>query len=332
MKITTLEKHTNEAELVGLTLLGKGKNKDYRTYKFNTCSHTAEFKTGEVRRNNFTCKECLTEKLSQEAEQVGLTLLSAGRNADYRTYEFNVCGHTSELQTGHVRVNNFICKECLVEKLSQEAEQVGLTLLGKGKNAHYRTYKFNACGHTAELQTGNVRNNSFTCKECLTEKLSQEAEQVGLTLLSTGKIKNRHYRTYAFKLCGHTSEIQIGAVRDNQFRCNECEETSRTQPSSTYLLKITSGGFTWLKYGYAKSIDNRTKQYGLPTDAVVELLKHDNYATGNEAHTHEASNHTKLGKNKLCSKMMSKYHTKSGQTECYPLTMLEQLRATFNAK
>ena len=280
MKITTLEKHTNEAEQVGLTLLGaaKIKNTTYRTYEFKSCGHTAELKTGAVRINKFICKDCLVERLNQEAEQVGLTLLGAAKikNKDYRTYAFNSCGHTTEMQTGHVRINNFTCNECLAEKLSQEAEQVGLTLLGKGKNRNYHTYEFNSCKHTAEIQTSAVRRNSF--------------------------------------------------------RCNVCEETSRTQPSSTYLLKITSCGFTWLKYGYAKSIDNRTKQYGLPADSVVELVKHDSYATGKEARTYEESNHTKLGEHKLCSKMMKKYHTKQGQTECYPLTMLDQLTATFNAK
>ena len=54
----TTKKHIKEAEAVGLTLIGKGKNALYRTYRFNKCKHEQEISIGNVRKNNFICNTC----------------------------------------------------------------------------------------------------------------------------------------------------------------------------------------------------------------------------------------------------------------------------------
>ncbi len=46
------------------------------------------------------------------------------------------------------------------------AEAVGLTLLGPGKNKHYRLYRFNVCGHKQEITTDHVRRDGFLCNQC----------------------------------------------------------------------------------------------------------------------------------------------------------------------
>jgi len=214
------------------------------------------------------------------------------------------------------------------EKHKTEAAQADLTLLGKSQRGKdYRLYIFNPCGHEADLQIVHVRQNQVTCKTCLMQKRNKEAQAVGLTLIGSGH--NKDYKLYRFDACSHETELQITHVRNNSFVCNVCEETSRTQPSYTYLIKITVGEVSWLKYGYAKSIDFRTKRYGLPASAVVKLLAHECFATGNEAHAREAAIHLQLGKHKLSARKMSNYHTKSGQTECYPMLLLHEFLNTF---
>jgi hypothetical protein len=112
-----------------------------------------------------------TKKHIKEAKAVGLTLIGAGKDANYRTYRFNnskKCKrkHEQEIQIGMVRNNNFRCNQCHQIKLESEAKAVGLTLIGEGRNATYRTYRCNKCKYKQEIQTGNVRNNSFICNTC----------------------------------------------------------------------------------------------------------------------------------------------------------------------
>ena len=162
-----VKKHIKEAKAVGLTLIGAGKNANSRTYRFNKCKHEQEIKTSHVRINNFRCGQCLQDKLIKEAKAVGLTLLRLGRNKNYKTYRFDKCGHEQQLHTGSLRKSNPKCDQCLQNKLNVEAKAVGLTLIGVGRKKNYRTYRFNACGHEQEIQTGDVRRGYFICNICV---------------------------------------------------------------------------------------------------------------------------------------------------------------------
>ena len=87
------------------------------------------------------------------------------------------------------------------KKHIKEAKAVGLTLIGEGKDASYRTYRFNnskKCKrkHKQEIATSSVRNNTFRCNQCLQIKLESEAKAVGLTLIGAGR--DRQHRTYRF--------------------------------------------------------------------------------------------------------------------------------------
>ena len=74
------------------------------------------------------------------------------KNSNYRTYRFNKCGHEQEIRTGNIRNNQIRCHQCLQNRLNSEAKAVGLTLIGAGRNKHYRTYCFDECGHEQEIQ------------------------------------------------------------------------------------------------------------------------------------------------------------------------------------
>jgi len=47
-----------------------------------------------------------------------------------------------------------------------QANAVNLTLLGSGRDRQHRLYRFNRCGHQQEIQTTNVRRDSFLCDQC----------------------------------------------------------------------------------------------------------------------------------------------------------------------
>ena len=318
----TTKKHIKEAAAVGLTLIGVGRNKACRTFRFNKCGHEEQIDLSGVRRDCFRCGQCFQIKLKKEAKDVGLTLIGEGRNKIYRTYRFNDCKHEKEIEPKKVRNNQFRCNQCLQIKLKKEAKDIGLTLIGEGSKAGYKTYRFNECRHEQEIKTSHVRNNQFRCNQCLQIKLKKEAKDVGLTLIGEGS--KARYKTYRFNECRHEQEIRADGVRNNNFLCNICEETSRDLPSKVYLLKIQSGSFIWLKLGYAKQISFRIKRYKLPEDAKVRRLKVIDFDTGREAHRYESSLHKKYIRKRLPIKKMKKYH-KDGFNECYPLEMLDKL-------
>ena len=236
----TTKKHIAEAKAVGLTLLGPGKNAVYRRYQFNDCNHVQEITTQGVRKHGFRCDQCLQSRLKKEAKAVGLTLLGPGKNAVYRRYQFNDCGHEQEIQTGHVRDDGFRCDPCLQTRLKEEAKAVGLTLLGPGKSYQYRLYQFNDCNHEQEIRTGRVRKNGFRCRQCLQAKLKKEAKAVGLTLLGPGK--SYQYRLYQFNACGHEQEIATTCVRKDGFRCDLCLQARLKEEAKAAGLTLLGSG------------------------------------------------------------------------------------------
>lgn len=222
--------------------------------------------------------------------------------------------------------------EYLAAKAMQHAEEaaaVGLELIGPGRNANRRTYRWAACGHVAEYETSNVRDGRARCQQCIDQRLIEEAAAVGLALIGPGR--NAQHRTYRWTACGHSAGYQTGNVRDGHVLCRTCNDTSRTKPGYIYLLRIECDGAGWLKLGYAKRVDTRTKGYGLPSHATIEVLRSVPYSTGEEAHRVEASIHGRLAKYRISSEIMACYHRRGGYSECYPVTVKPLIVAMLDA-
>jgi hypothetical protein len=168
------------------------------------------------------------------------------------------------------------------------------------------------------LREGNNMDNFK-----VSEKHKAEAEAQGAEVIGVGRDKN--YRLYRLE-CGHEQEISTGNMRIGNFCCQTCEDTSRTLPSYVYLLKIRNGSNEWLKLGYAKNVDTRVSQYGLPKTATVEHITAVRFKTGNEAHAFETALHQKY-KEHLLTKRKAKAlgMEKNGFAECYPVEMLDEL-------
>ena len=65
-------------------LIGVGRNRKNRTYRFDICGHEQEIATNCVRSDQIICNQCLQDKHNEEAKAVGLTLIGRGRNKKYR--------------------------------------------------------------------------------------------------------------------------------------------------------------------------------------------------------------------------------------------------------
>jgi hypothetical protein len=57
-KICKQNKITSEAESNNLTIIGEGRNPNYRLYRFNKCNHIQEITLSSVRQKSFICNTC----------------------------------------------------------------------------------------------------------------------------------------------------------------------------------------------------------------------------------------------------------------------------------
>jgi len=238
-KRTRTEKLSKEASDVNLILIGPAvvKNRSKKRYQFKDCRHYQDIGIKEVRENRFRCQTCLNLKLKKEAEEQNLILLGEGKNPQYRTYQFKDCKHINELTTGNVRKGgkHIGCAICRQEKLESEASSAGVKILGPGTNVHYRNYLIEECGHSVNLKTQSVRDNTFKCPICKDEQFINEAKSVALTLIGEASadldvsIKRSNYRLYKIDECGHEQNLKLSHVRDGNFNCDTCNFSTLTQ-------------------------------------------------------------------------------------------------------
>jgi len=319
-------------------MVGKSNQAAYRIYEHLDCGHRSELTTGAVRKRGskssntttYPCQVCYTHSLVDGAMKQGLTLYGVsnkkGKNR-WHLYQAD-CGHSLTRRADQVKLGEWRCQACIDTKLDREADKAGLRLIGKGKNKAFRTYEFVTCGHVKEIATSSVRDETFHCDICFWDDIRMLLKERGLEIVGSGKkATNREFR---FLRCGHVQDIALKSAKDGSFVCHECDDTFYTLPSNLYLLQMTAPDFTWLKLGYAKVLETRVKQYGLPYIVSVEPLAIWPTQTGQSAIEVERQLENRYSEHRLDKEMMKKWHRYSGFTECYPITLrnalVEELR------
>ena len=327
-----------EASLRQLKLVGKSKTLNYRLYEHNLCSHRHEYTVQHVRKygklnpgSPYPCKTCLNDKLLSEARTAGLLLYGKSNrragNGDVLYLYQAECGHSIERQASQVRRKEWRCHACTDQKLNNEAEASGLRLLGRGKNKSFRTYQFKDCGHAKEISTGSVRAKTFHCDICFWDEKDEILFQRGVEIAGPGSGGNN--RLFRFIKCGHLREFELAKALDGSFVCHECDETWYTLPSNLYVLQIAAGNDQWLKVGVAKVLDTRIKQYGLPDIASIDIKELLPCATGKDALDLESAIRIQFGNKRLEPENMRRWHKYSGFTECYPISLVEDIKANI---
>lgn len=312
-----------EASNQGLEVTEKLNDNRYRLYKFRSCKHEQVIAVANVRSGAFECKTCEKIKHESEATEAGLHLIGPSLKKGYRIYRFVECSHEQEIQLTNVRRKVFHCITCHDTKLIEEARSKNLTLITKSVQRDRNLYRFDQCNHTQLLPASAVRANRFRCGTCLEETFQNDATNVGLELVGEGKTSA--YRTYRFKDCRHVQQIRWDSVRLNTFLCEQCNETSRTQPCVIYLLKLKYENFSWLKLGYTKSLELRIQKFSLPPNTKIFEVNKVIFSTGALAHGYEAALHRKYSLFKIDPVRMRQYHQKSGFNECYPVELEPEL-------
>lgn len=123
----------SEAEIMGLVILGKGKDRDHRKYLL-PCGHSKELITSNVRKKTVGCTECIDERMSEDAIKAGVVLLGpSSKGAQYRKYNMNCCNYVQDIQPGVIRNGYFKCHGCNTSHLDRPSTIYLLRLAHSGQ-------------------------------------------------------------------------------------------------------------------------------------------------------------------------------------------------------
>jgi len=256
---------------------------------------------------------------------------------DSKTYVVKLkCGHEKTMASYDIKkkpkLNCLICRE---EEIRIQFEKAGLELLGKSVNGGTNRHcKFTECGHTRDLQIALVLTNpgKQVCKVCNENRFKAEAESSGLSFIGEADNKNQNYRKYRTKCCGEVKDVQVSHVRSLAWACSQCSDGYYRHPSNLYVLHIKLAERDVIKLGYSRYTKYRFKSYGLPSDAVVNVLFSVPTQTRGIASNVEKSLHRHFKDKRLDPVEMKEYFTISGFTECYPLSIKSELLSELQIK
>ena len=312
----TDERHRIESDSENVTEIGSGHQSAYRMYRFDLCGHERELTRAAVRRGHVRCQLCFNQRLEDEAAQEGLALLGAAKQPTYRKYKFIACGHEREMSSAAVRVGHVRCKACLEQEIARSAAEHGLTVVGLGRDANYRSFRFDACGHVRELSPIAVRRGVSFCRECFDASLEQQASAAGVEILGPGT--RPKYRKYRFLACGHQQEMQAVHVRLEGFHCQTCNDSVWNGQGNVYVVALSRAEERIFKVGLAKSVKGRVSRYGLKDEVDVEVAHTKLFAQYRIAHEREQGLHAalRIAGYGLAQTKAREFLT-SGFTECY---------------
>jgi hypothetical protein len=298
-----------------LTLLGPGHNSMYRLYRFE-CGHERELTTSAVRNGYVRCQVCFERRLADDAAREGLALIGPASMPTDRMYRFIACGHEREISPGAVRLGHVRCKVCLDFEIARTATEHGLDVLGPGRDANYRVYRFRACGHQREISPVAVRRGAVFCRDCFEASLAEQARAAGVEIVGSGTAPN--YRRYRFIACGHEQEMQAVHVRLEGFHCQTCNDSAWAGQGNVYIVTLRRGDEALYKVGLAKSVQGRIRRYGLKGDVEIEITRTQLFTKYREAHAREQLLHAALRISGFgVPPEDARGYLTSGFTECY---------------
>ena len=199
----------------------------------------------------------------QEAEAVGLTILSRSTDPNKSLYRFNDCGHTDFLQPTHVRRGNIKCRTCHLISDVELANSKGFTLLHRTGN-NYRKY-LRSCGHIIEGTAQAISlNQSVKCQQCFDVALEGCAKEFGYELVENHGLGRW---TIKFKSCGHSKEVHQQQIQRGNAVCRVCSVQE-------HIEEAKEQGLTYLHSTY-----DRYNFYKLPCGHDKEL-RQDHAASG----------------------------------------------------
>lgn len=300
-------------------------------YKF-PCGHVQEAKHDHVRSGGVRCQTCFLEEKKQEAEKQGLVYLGddPDKRANYRLYKLP-CGHDASLVVSHVSRGVFseLCGNCILKKCEDEADRNNLILVDYSDTSKqgYKKYTYKSCGHTKYMSLYWVaRGKVPSCDICTRARWKQEASALGIEMLDIPPTNVRGVNYFNYKLsCGCIKQATTGDVRAQSVGCGT-HSTYWNKSATLYLVKFQRLGKEWLKLGVSSNESRRFNEYFRGEDYTLDKILSLSFDSLYLATLFEKAIHKYFKNERICKEELRGI-MKSGFNECYPVEMLENIRA-----
>ncbi len=293
------------------------------------CGHEEIFSHSYLLKHKIgECRVCVHKDVAVNASKNNMEFIGTVRQG--YVLKCNKCGNEVVSRLDVAREGKPFCATCFEKQLQCEAQLAGFTydnseikiVKTKSRSTTYRSYICNTCGHKDFFGHVAMRLKNVSCDKCYLSRLKNEAFNQGLNYLGYSKGQLHNYELP----CGCTRELTTHAARAGIYACRVHDDTYYRRKSGIYLLKITVGDFSWLKFGFAKDINTRIRGYGLLGDYCIDHIIYKDMESGYAALELEKKIHKLFGNERLDPKFMKQYMTNTGHTECYPESMLTRLK------
>jgi len=308
-------------------------------YIKTSCGHVFTASPSNIRHQSRTfCKECSDLKLEKALPEKGLTLLSKITAATIKV-KVDKCGHELITQSHNLYKKSglYKCVVCIDEEFKRRCEVTKVNVVENPANieevkhlthpSKYAKFIRRDCGHTFICLRYDVEKFE-RCRVCTQESKDKKLKENGLEKIST---ETNVKGIYKFLKCSHTRLLFDAAALRGNAVCHICNDTCNTNPSKIYVIEFeTEDGVQFIKFGYGKSINNRIREYGVKNVKYNRTLLDVDVVTGNTARIIENSIHSELLNLKLPNGSMKKYLTRTGYSECYPISVFNEIELRIN--
>lgn len=200
-------------------------------YRFIDCGHERVMKPKEINKGEFSCSECRLNRVISVADSFGIEYLGDAKNGDGRYFfgAYRDCGHERDFAKGDITREGKLtvqCPVCVKERHESDAEEAGLTLIGKASNCdpNYRSFIMPCCGSLQDIELTHVRRRSFLCKNCNETFYDKESNVYILTISD-----------------GTKSWLKMGIARDLDKRISQYGLHESFTVDKTYVINFDKG-------------------------------------------------------------------------------------------
>ena len=204
---------------------------DYRHIRLK-CGHQQDIRISHYRKQDYSCKTCLDQRIKDVAAYQGLELVSTDivRHCNERLYR-RPCGHTEIKSHNYLEKHAILeCQECIDLEIHKNLEKQNLKFEKRVRTGC--VVSCNVCSNEWTVRTSTARYGEPLCENCFNTTLKKEANSSGFTFLpeiapkktqSPSRITLK--RWYSCNDCGHVATYQHTSMRLGHVKCSKCYET-----------------------------------------------------------------------------------------------------------
>lgn len=276
-------------------------------------------------------REITIEQLNDEVSLKDVKVVERDVNPNYAHIVFKECGHTKKVGIKSLRRNTPFCEVCYENELALRLHSLGFKLLTKlsggsryatKTQSSQRLVSCNYCGYWKLVVPNNSQNWKLQCRSC---QRTQAESHIPEEFLLINKV-DRSYVKLAHMFCGNSFTYQLSNLKRHSPKCPFCGKNIKN--SFVYLIRLSIPNYpSIVKVGksnnpYLRILDLTTGKCEIKFICAIE------FESESKAFAFEKSIHNKFNDHNLPPQECKKY-LRNGFTECYPVSLLEEIRKEF---